>query len=214
MIAPQRTGAGPGGSTRKEHDACTRIGAFAFNRERGDTTTQADAALAFVGSVLAVGFASVAGAAPAGGAVKVFGVPGMGNGSSPILFTGAIGDYGKAIRQNANGVTNKKGDYIKFNLKQGTFIGNGTALFKKPNNATPAFNNTTCSGAFTASASMPLGSGTGAYAGIGGSLNVHVTFAFVGPRFKSGTHKGQCNGNANPLAQIGTISGGGTVSVG
>jgi hypothetical protein len=68
--------------------------------------------------------------------------------------------------------------------------------------------------AFTASASMPLGSGTGAYAGIGGSLNVHVTFAFVGRRFKSGTHKGQCNGNANPLAQMGTISGGGTVSIG
>ncbi|MBV9002309.1 MAG: hypothetical protein JO304_24855 [Solirubrobacterales bacterium] len=164
--------------------------------------------------MLAIGFASGAGAAPAGGAVKVFGVPGMGNGSSPVLFTGAIGDYGKAVRQNANGVANKNGDFIRFNLKQGTFIGNGTALFKKLNNPAPGFNRATCSGAFTASAPVPLGSGSGAYAGIGGSLNVHVTFAFVGPRFKSGKHKGQCNGNANPLAQMGTISGGGTVSFG
>lgn len=171
------------------------------------------AVLALVGSVLAVGFASVAGAAPAGGAVKVFGVPGMGNGSSPILFTGAIGDYGKAVRQTANGAPSKNGTYIKFNLKQGTFIGNGTTLFKKLNTAA-GFNNATCSGAFTASAPVPLGSGTGAYARIGGSLNVHVTFAFVGPRFKTGPHKGKCNGNANPLAQIGTISGGGTISVG
>jgi hypothetical protein len=172
------------------------------------------AVLALVGSVLAVGFASVAGAAPVGGAVKVFGVPGMGA-RSPILFTGAIGDYGKAIRQNANGVANRNGNFVKFSLTQGTFIGNGTALFKKLNTAPPtAFDNATCSGAFTASAAMPLGSGTGAYAGIGGSLNLHVTFAFVGPRFKSGKHKGQCNGNANPLAQMGTISGGGTVSVG
>lgn len=170
------------------------------------------AILAVLGSVLAVSFASVAGAAPAGGAVKVFGVPGTG--TSPVLFTGAIGDYGKTVRQNATGVASKNGNYIKFNLKRGTFVGNGTALFAKLNNATPAFNNATCSGAFTASGRVTLGTGTGTYAGISGSLKVSVTFAFVGPRFKSGKHKGQCNGNANPLAQIGTIAGGGTVSLG
>jgi hypothetical protein len=93
-------------------------------------------------------------------------------------------------------------------------VGDGTALFKKLNAARPAFNTSTCSGAFTVSAPMPLGSGTGAYTGIRGSLNVHVTFAFVSPRFKSGKHKGQCNGRANPLAQMGAISGAGRVSFG
>jgi len=171
------------------------------------------AILASLGIVLAVSFASVAGAATTGGAVNVYGVPGMGNGSSPILFTGAIGDYGKAVRQNANGVATKNGNYIKFNLKQGTFVGNGTPLFRKLNNAPGSFSNATCSGAVAVTAPVSLGSGTGTYAGISGSLNVHVTFAFVAPRFKSGKHKGQCNGNANPLAQIGAISGGGTVSL-
>lgn len=172
------------------------------------------ALLVLLGSVLAASFASVAGAAPGGGAVKVFGVPGTGNGSSPILFTGAIGDYGRAVRQNANGVANNKGDYIKFNLRQGTFVGNGTGLFTKLNKAAPAFNNATCSGAFTVSAPVTLGSGTGTYSRIGGSLNVNLTFAFVGPRIKSGKRKGQCNANAQPLSQIGAISGSGTVSLG
>jgi len=171
------------------------------------------AIVALLGSVLAVSFASAAGAAPAGGAVEVYGLTGHGNGAR-ILLTGAIGDYGKAVRQNANGSANKNGNYIKFNLKQGTFVGNGTALFAKLNNAMPAFNNATCSGSFAATAPVPLGSGTGTYTGIGGSLNVDLTFAFVAPRFKHGKHKGQCNGNANPLAQMGVISGGGTVSFG
>jgi hypothetical protein len=171
------------------------------------------AALAVVMSVLAVGFTSAAGAASSGGAVKVYGVPGMGT-SSPILFTGAIGDYGRAVRQNPNGSASKNGNFVKFNLKQGTFVGDGTALFKKLNNARPAFNTATCSGAISASAAVPLGSGTGTYAGIRGSLNVRVAFAFVGPRFKSGKHKGKCNPMANPVAQMGTVGGGGTVSFG
>lgn len=144
-----------------------------------------------LGSVLAVSFASAAGAA-SGGAVKVYGTPANGTGASPILFTGAIGDYGKAVRQNVTGTANKNGNYVKFNLKQGSFVGNGTALFKKLNSATPSFNKATCSGSFSASAPMPLGSGTGTYVNIAGSLNVRVTFAFVGSRFKSGKRKGQC----------------------
>ena len=158
-------------------------------REQAIRLLKPVAALAVLASVLAVGLTSVAGAAAGGGTVQIFGTPGSGSRPSPVMFVGAIGDYGKAIRQNANGAANKNGNYVKFNLKQGTFVGNGTALFKKLNSATPSiFSNTTCSGAFSASAPMPLGSGTGKYAAIGGSLNVRVTFAFVGPRFKSGKH--------------------------
>lgn len=184
-------------------------------RERAVWLVKPIAVLAVLASVLAVGFTSAAGAASGGGAVQIYGIPGNGGGASPVLFTGAIGDFGRALRQNANGSANKNGSDVKFNLRQGTFVGNGTALFRKLNNPAPmSFNTSTCSGAFTASAPMPLGSGTGKYAGIGGSLNVRVTFAFVAPRFKSGKHKGQCNGNAKPLAQMGTISGGGMVSLG
>jgi hypothetical protein len=182
------------------------------SRERAVKLLKPTAIVTLLACVLAVSFTGVAGAA-SGGAVKVFGVPGNG-GSSPILFTGAIGDYGKAIRQNASGVANKNGSFVKFDLKQGTFVGNGTALFKKLDSENPTFNKANCSASFSASAPMPLGSGTGTYTGISGSLNVRVTFGFVGPRFKSGKHKGQCNGRANPLAQMGTISGSGTVSFG
>jgi hypothetical protein len=186
------------------HAAATREGAI-----RVLTMT---AVVAMV--LLAVGSGAVAAAAPTGGAVKVFGVPKGGGGS--IVFTGAIGDYGKVQRENANGAANPKGNYVKFNLKQGTFVGNGTALFTKLNNATPAFDQATCSGAFSVSAPMPLAGGTGMYTGISGTLNVRVTFGFVGPRYRSGKHKGQCNvsQNSTPLAQIAAIAGSGDVSLG
>ena len=172
------------------------------------------ASLAVLGGMPAVGSGAVAAAAPAGGVVNVFGVPNGGAGT--ILLTGAIGDYGKVQRQTASGAPNRNGNYVKFILKQGTLVGNGTALFAKLNNATPAFNKATCSGAFSASAPMPLSSGAGLYAGIRGTLNARVTFAFVGSRYKSGKRKGQCNTsqNSTPLAEVGSISGRGNVSFG
>lgn len=175
---------------------------------------QGAAGLGVLAGLLTIGFAGVAAGAPAGGVVRVIGVPN--NGRSPVVFTGAVGDYGTATRQNANGAANRNGNYVRFNLKRGTFVGNGTVLFAKTNSATPAFNRATCSGQFSATAPMPLSSGTGLYAGISGTLNVRLTFAFVGPRFKSGKHKGQCNAgqNATPLAQMGSISGSGRVSFG
>jgi hypothetical protein len=42
---------------------------------------------------------------------------------------------------------------------------------------------------------------TGAFAGVTGPGAYQITFSAVEPRFTSGPHKGQCNGNAEPLAK-------------
>jgi hypothetical protein len=168
------------------------------------------AAMAVVGTVMGAGFAAVAAGATKGGAVKLFGTPRGAVGS--IMFAGAIGDYGSTQRMTQSGVPNPNGNFVKLSLKRGSFVGNATALFAKLNNARPSLNRSTCSGALSGTGPVVLGGGSGLYTGIGGTLKVTATFAFVGPRFKSGKHKGQCNVNANPLAQFSLVSGGGTVS--
>ncbi len=45
------------------------------------------------------------------------------------------------------------------------------------------------------------GKSTGAFAGASGPGAAQVYFAAFEPRYTSGKHKGQCNGNANPLAK-------------
>ena len=42
---------------------------------------------------------------------------------------------------------------------------------------------------------------TGAFAGASGPGAAQIYFAAFEPRFKSGPHKGQCNGKAPPLAK-------------
>jgi hypothetical protein len=42
---------------------------------------------------------------------------------------------------------------------------------------------------------------TGAFAGAAGPGAVHVYFGAFRPRYTSGQDKGQCNGNATPLAK-------------
>ena len=55
--------------------------------------------------------------------------------------------------------------------------------------------------------------GTRAYAGISGTLHITETFAAVGPLFKAGAKKGECNvsNNAQPVAFWGSITGSGTI---
>ena len=144
-----------------------------------------------------------------GGAVQVWGTPSNGGGG-PVVFTGAIADSGKSLSVNSSGKADKKGNYKLLELKKGSILINGTELNTALNNASPsAFNSTTCSGSFAATAPVPIVSGTKAYAGVSGSVNVTVTFAVVLP-----LTNGKCNmnTNANPIAQYGSIAGTGTVS--
>jgi hypothetical protein len=158
----------------------------------------------FVGGVAAFGQSP-------GGAVQVWGTPANGGGG-PVLLTGAVGDSGHSANANASGTPTKNGSYTLLKLKKGTILVNTTQLNKDTNNnSTPptSMNATTCSYTFVVTDPVPVVSGTKAYAGISGSINVTISFAFVTP-MKNGT----CNPNANPIAQYGSILGSGTVSFG
>jgi hypothetical protein len=161
--------------------------------------------LAGVSAILIATSASGAGT-PKGGPIRIYVVPGNGQGNGTIVIVGAIGDYGKTTKEK-NGIG-------KALLSKGTFEVNLQAISKKINNAKPTIENqTTCSGAFGATAPATLSNGTGAYKGISGTVMLTETFAGYGPFYKTGAHKGQCNmnSNANPIAQWGSVTGVGTV---
>jgi hypothetical protein len=165
---------------------------------------------AIAGSVL-LGVAGALGAGmPAGGTVRIFVVPGQSQGQGTIVLAGAIGDYGKTLKANKQGI----GEMV---LKKGTIQVNLAAIQKLLNNAKPMIENkTTCSYVFGGTAPVTLFNGTGLYKGISGTLMVTETFAAYGPFYTTGAHKGQCNtsNTATPLAQYGSVQGVGTVKFG
>jgi hypothetical protein len=159
---------------------------------------------------LGAGSAAVAASTPQGGKIRVF-VTNTSPTKGHIVITGAIGDYGTTVSQDANGKPNPNGNFEKVTLKQGGFIVNGTGLNKKIGSAKPTINKTNCSFALTASGPVTVGNGTGAYAGISGKVTITVTFAAIAPKTASG-----CNFKTNPPAagQYQSITGTGSVSFG
>ena len=148
--------------------------------------------------------ASVAAGAsmPKGGTIRFFVTPAPSGDGVTIVVAGAIGDYGKT--------TPIKKGFGKAILKKGTFEVNLTSIQKKLNSASPTIaNTTTCSFVFGATAPVTIASGTGLYKGIKGVGTITETFAGIGPLYKSGAKKGQCNqsNNANPIAQWGSVTG-------
>ena len=136
--------------------------------------------------------------------------------SFKAVFTGAIGDSGLSIGATAQGKPSKKQNpgYRLFILKKGTIFFNTKQIdaAQSNNNAPPTTeNNTTCSFTFVTTDPATIISGTKAYAGITGSLNVTISFAAVLP-----LKNGKCNPNtnANPTATIGPVTANGTVSYG
>lgn len=176
-------------------------------------TVQASLGIAVLGSLLFVSTPAFAITDPAGGAIEVWGTPSLSSGGGgTIVLTGAIADSGKSVNVNSASKPDKKGGYKLLELKKGDILLNGTQISGALNSAAPTdFNSTTCSGSFTATAPVPIVSGTKAYAGITGTTNITVTFAIVLP-----LTKGKCNPNtnANPIAGYGSIAGTGTVSFG
>lgn len=175
---------------------------------------------ATVGLVLA-GTVVIGGAAgattPVSGPTQLWASLGAANGTSfKVIFTGAIGDHGTSIGATANGKPTKKQNpgYRLFNLTKGTIFFNTQKIDAAENNnsAPPTtVNATTCSATFVVTEPATAISGTKAYAGITGTINVTISFAFVLP-----LDKGKCNmnSNANPSAAIGQVTGTGTVSYG
>jgi hypothetical protein len=172
-------------------------------------------AAATMGTSLLIPAAAAFGAsAPAGGKVKVFVTQSPNSSKGTIVVTGAIGDYGKTVNVDKSGKPNANGSYVKISLQQGSFLVNATQLNAKLNHLKPTINRATCSVEASETGPVSLSNGAGLYMGISGNLQITVTFAFIGPRFSSGPHKGQCNfnNNAPSLAQYQSITGSGKVS--
>jgi hypothetical protein len=146
----------------------------------------------------------------AGGRVRLFVGPGT-SAASPILLTGAIGDFGTTTSVNKNGKKDPEGTYIKVTLRKGTFRVNATALDGRLNKAQPALDQATCSGWLVQTGPVWLANGTGRYAGISGTLQMTVTLAFISPRYTSGKDKGQCEYNTQPLSRYASTTGSGIV---
>jgi hypothetical protein len=158
--------------------------------------------------LLGAGATALAASTAKGGKIRVF-VTNTSDTKGKILITGAIGDYGTTVSQDANGKADPNGNFEKVTLKHGGFLVDGTALNKKFNSAKPSFNKTNCSFSFTGTGPTTVEDGTGAYAGITGKVAISVTFAGLAPR----TAKG-CNlaGNAPTLGAYQSITGTGSVS--
>ncbi len=160
-------------------------------------------------------YSSVAAAAATHGTVHVWVTPGKGAVDS-IVLTGVIGDHGTATSIEKNGTVNKNGVYVRVKLTQGTFEVDAVPLNQRLDKLQPVIDKTTCSAWGSGSGNITLFNGTGAYAGIRGTIRMTTSFAAVLPRYKSGPKKGQCNvgENAVPVAQFsGPITGAGSISL-
>lgn len=171
-----------------------------------------------LGCLMAVsvgGTAEGASATPSNGQISLYVTPGNGT-KSKIVITGVIGDYGTTLSVDKNGKADPNGHFVLITLKKGTFTVDSTALNQGTNNAQPTVNTATCSATQTGSGPVTLMGGTGLYAGISGTINIIETYAFIGPLYKSGAKKGQCNlsNNVRPVAQYSSTTGSGSVSFG
>ncbi|MBA3842238.1 MAG: hypothetical protein H0X39_06415 [Actinobacteria bacterium] len=133
-----------------------------------------------------------------------------------VLFTGAIGDYGKTINTDKNGKVDSNGDYVKVVLKKGTFVVDATAIAKRFAHLAPKVDSSTCSAIISVThVPITISGGTGSYAAIAGKGNLNFVFAGLATRYKAGAKKGQCNlsGNGPTTASFSTITGSMSVSL-
>jgi hypothetical protein len=160
-----------------------------------------------VGASVAMGAGSSQ--TPAGGRIQLFVQPAQKQGNGRVVFTGAIGDYGRSHSVTTNG---KK--IAIATLTKGTIKIDITAVSKKADHAPPTVDAGTCSASATVSAAAPIVSGTGLYAGIHGTVKITESFGFIGSTYKSGPKKGQCNmsNSGTTVAQMAIVYGSGRVS--
>jgi hypothetical protein len=172
-----------------------------------------------VAGTLALGGAVVARAASPAASAKTGKVYVWVSGSharQPIVITGAIGDYGVAISETKSGRVTSNGAYVDIKLQNGSFHVNAKAFNKRTNALQPTVNTHTCSAWAHFSGPVTVYGGSGAYAGIGGTVRIASSFAAIFPRYAHGARKGQCKlGNSvQPLrAFSGNITGVGTLTL-
>jgi len=99
--------------------------------------------------------------------------------TSTAVLTGAIGDFGKAVRTYANGTVVQQYNRLDVLVSHGSFQLNIAGLERSLVSAFGQFPTdlSTCSGIEVVTASSPIvaGSGTDAYTDINGNFNVTVT---------------------------------------
>ena len=161
--------------------------------------------------------------AAAGGiaAVALAGLPALASASTaapsvtgPEAITGTV--HGKAALANAPVIPLKLAGVVvatsKVNLGGGgsphkgatktlkTSEGNLTVMVTAKPQSTQSFNPKTCAESFAQYivVSVVGGKSTGSFAGASGPGAVQIAFHAIAPRFKSGSHKGQCNPNGQP----------------
>jgi len=162
----------------------------------------AGGAAAGVLAIVAVGAAASAQAA-SGGVLHVYESGSAVTGTGQDVITGAFTDYGV----DHAGVADN-GDVNKIVLSRGSFEVN---VAKLDNSLAPTSDDQkTCTLVLEGTAPTKLLNGTGAYAGISGTITVTEQAALIFPKLKSG----KCNESqtARPVAGPYWVSGSGTIS--
>jgi hypothetical protein len=170
---------------------------------------------AVVGGALGVGGAAsaAASASPNHGTVHVWVTPGHGA-VDQILLTGVIGDHGTATSMDKNGTVDKNGKYVKVALSRGGFEVDAAALNQKLAKLAPKVDSASCTLWASGSGNVTLGDGTGAYAGISGTVKLSTNFAAVFPRYTSGAKRGRCDMKGAPTASFqGVLIGSGHITL-
>jgi hypothetical protein len=130
-----------------------------------------------------------------------------------ILLTGVIADHGTATSIDKDGKVDPNGQYVKVALTHGKFEVNAVPLNRNLDSMQPTINHANCSVSGSGSGNVTLFDGSGAYAGISGTIRMTTSFAAILHRHTSGPNKGRCNANAAPVAQTqSTLQGSGEVS--
>jgi hypothetical protein len=185
-----------------------------ITRRAGIAITSGALLLAATGATVA----AVASASPAktsSHVVHVWVTPGKGA-VDKILLTGAIGDFGTATSTTKSGKVDTNGHYVKVKLRKGGFVVNAVAFNRRLGAKTPKVDKASCTAWLTGGGNVTLSDGTGAYAGISGTLKIETSYAFLGPLHKTGPQKGKCNlaDSAVPLdVFMGSIVGSGSVTM-
>ncbi len=105
--------------------------------------------------------------------------------STPVVVAGAIGDHGRGVFMNRSGHPTPNGNFLKITLSQGTITINGSQVSRAFHPEGPV-NKQTCSVIVGGSAPVQIVSGTGAYAGIHGSLHATGQAAIDAPHKPGG----------------------------
>jgi hypothetical protein len=166
-------------------------------------------ALATIGGAAAAPVAAASAAPLAGGAVQLW-ITVTSSTTNSIVITGAIGDYGTVTAVDKNGkVDGANGDYLNIALKKGSIFGDATAYYKLHPESPYVWNAATCAGTATATGTVKLTRGSGAYAGISGVITVTTTYAVIAV-----VKNGRCDEKRgdSDAALYGTRVGTGTVS--